>query len=211
MQPDVVGAADARDGRHGIDARRARRADSRHAGEREMAARDVCRNRLLEGVRAHAKLGIDRNLDHVVQSDADRQRALVDGRVRMLRAVDAEHWEVGAPRHAPRANREGRFGLARCGEGEHRRDGRRVVDEPEPSRTESEELAEPVHRELLELRRRRGCLPQHRVDVERRGEQLGKNARDRRGDGEVGEEARVVPVRDAGEDLRLEIAENPLE
>ena len=56
---------------------------------------------------------------------------------------------------------------------------------------------DPRERQLLELGHGRRRAPEHAVGVERRRQQLGEDARLRAGDREVGEEARVVPVRDA--------------
>ena len=63
-----------------------------------------------------------------------------------------------------------------------------------------EQLGEPADDDLLELGRRGRGHPRHRVDVERGGQQLGEDPRLRAGVGEVGEEARVVPVREPRHD-----------
>ena len=74
-----------------------------------------------------------------------------------------------------------------------------------------EQLAQPVERSELELRRGGRRLPQHRVHVERRNQHLGQDAGCRRRDREVGEEPRVVPVRDARHDEPLEVIEHRIE
>ena len=71
-----------------------------------------------------------------------------------------------------------------------------------------EQLAEPRERELLEFGDRRRRAPEHAVGVHRRRQQLREDARVRRRDAEVGEEARVVPVRDARQQHAVEVGEH---
>ena len=60
----------------------------------------------------------------------------------------------------------------------------------------------------LELGRRRRGAPEDRDLVQRRRDQLGEDPRLRGGDGEVGEEARVLPVRERRDDQLVEVAED---
>ena len=62
--------------------------------------------------------------------------------------------------------------------------------------------------DLFELGRRRRRPPQHRLLVERGRQELGEHARRAAGDREVGEEARMVPVREAGHEHALEVGED---
>ena len=94
---------------------------------------------------------------------------LVDRRMRVRRAVDAQPRQIGAARHAALADLELRLRLARRGEREHRRDRRRVVRDAEPAVAQAEHLPQPIGGDLLELRRGGRRLPQHRLHVERRG------------------------------------------
>ena len=89
-----------------------------------------------------------------------------------------------------------------------RRGRRRVLDVAVPARRQAEELREPVHDVQLELGRRRRRPPQDPDRVQRRDQELGQDPRLRRRVREVGEEARVLPVRDAGEDDLLDVAQN---
>ena len=102
-----------------------------------------------------------------------------------------------APRHVPRGDQ-------RC-EG---RGGGRVLDVAVPAFGEAEQLSHPVCDAQLELRRGRGSAPDERDLVQRRGEQLGQNRRLRRGDGEVGEEARALPVRHGRQEKLVEVAQD---
>jgi len=91
------------------------------------------------------------------------------------------------------------------------RDGRRVVDHPLERLGHPEKLPEPPERDLLQLGRRRGRTPEHRLDVERSGEELGEHAGSAAGDREIGKEPGVVPVRDPREDDALEVGEDAVE
>ena len=71
-----------------------------------------------------------------------------------------------------------------------------------------EQLAHPRERQLLELRHRGRRPPEHAVGVHRRRQQLGEDARLRARDREVGEEARVIPVRDAGQQHAVEVGQH---
>ncbi len=71
-----------------------------------------------------------------------------------------------------------------------------------------EQLPYPVDRAQLELGRRRRGAPVERHLVQRRGQQLGEDPRLGRGDGEVREEARVLPVRERGDDQLVEVAQH---
>ena len=71
--------------------------------------------------------------------------------------------------------------------------------------------SEPLHRHLFELGCRGRRAPEHRLHVEGRGQRLGGDRRGRRARREVRKKARVVPVRDAGQDDRLEVLEDSLE
>ena len=69
-----------------------------------------------------------------------------------------------------------------------------VIRPSNPSR-QPERLAQPVDDHALELGPARRRPPQHRVLAERGDEHLAEHAGPRRSRGEVGEEARVLPVR----------------
>ncbi len=94
----------------------------------------------------------------------------------------------------------------------HEAGGRgRVVDDSEPTGGQPEPFGQPGHYALLELRYGRRGPPQHAVRVERGGDGGSQDSGNRAGVREVGEEARVVPVADSGEDQLVEIREQFLE
>ena len=128
----------------------------------------------------------------------------------MLGAVDAKNGKIGTPGHPQVANAEVRR-LACGGEGEHRRDRSRVVDVTRPVGIDAEHLPQPVERTILELRRRRRRLPEHRVHVQRRRQQLGEDSGRTGADREVGEEAGVIPVSDPRNDHALEVGNDVIE
>ena len=185
VQPGAVVLGEIGDRRHRVDRRRRGRAhgchDSAHVALGEL---------LRERVGAHAELGVGR---HLAELELEQPRRLLDGRVRL---VGAEHYAATA------AN------LTRGGEGAHRRGGRGVLDVTEPGAGQAEELRDPVHDVLLQLRRGRGGAPQHPVRVQRRDEELREDARLGARVREVGEEAGMVPVRDGRDDQLVEVAEH---
>ena len=77
-----------------------------------------------------------------------------------------------------------------------------------PAAGQPEQLAEPVEREQLELRRGGGGAPDERHLVEGGGEQLREDRRLGRGDGEVPEEARALPVGHRRQQDLVEIPEH---
>ena len=126
----------------------------------------------------------------------------------MVRRIDPQPWQIRASGHATRADVELGPCLARGSQREHRRDRGGVVEKAEPAAGQAKHLAQPIGRDLLELRRRGRGAPEHRLDVERGDEQLAKDAGHGGRGREVAEESWVVPVGDAGNDLGFEVAKN---
>ena len=83
-----------------------------------------------------------------------------------------------------------------------------VLDVAVPAFREAEELAHPVDDAELELGRGGRSAPDERNLVQRRRDQLREDARLRRRDREVREEARVLPVRERGQEQLVEVAEH---
>ena len=143
----------------------------------------------VEAVDPHPELVVG---GHLAQLHPEHARALVERGVRVL----------GADRDvAPR-------GVAGGDHRGHRRGRRRILDVAVPAVRQPEQLRGPVARQPFELRRRRRGAPQERDRVERGGEHLGEDPRARRGVGEVGEEARVLPVGDAGQQDLVEVPQH---
>jgi hypothetical protein len=145
------------------------------------------------------------DLDHAFLAEAERQRAFLHRGMGVLGAVDPQRREI-ATGDALGADVQPQ-GLARRREREKDVDRRRVVDDAEEVRRQAEGVAQPAQGERFELGQCRRRLPEHAIRVERGAEQLAEDAGLRAGDAEVGEKAGVIPVRDAGEDLLLELAQ----
>ena len=128
---------------------------------------------------------VRRDPDEAAAPEAERHAGLLDRRVGLGRGVDAHRRATIAARPASRAPAQG---------DERRRRGR-VGDEPVERIRQAERLAQPADDDPLELGRDRRRPPEHRVLAERRGQHLAEDPGPGRGRREVGQEARVLPVR----------------
>ena len=84
----------------------------------------------------------------------------------------------------------------------------RVVDESNEAFRQAEELPEPVRRQAFQLGRSGRRPPDHRVRVDRRGQQFGENGRGGSRICEVRQEARMIPVREARNHPFLEVTQD---
>ena len=130
-------------------------------------------------------------------------------RVSLVGAVDAQARKVAA-RSAEIAHVKAER-LARGRQCMQSRNAGGVVDHTEKALGQAQRVAQPFERDFFDFGRRRRGPPQHPVDVERRRQQLGEHGRLRASDGEVGEETRMVPVRDARDHDALEVVEQGVE
>ena len=144
----------------------------------------------------HAERVVGRDLHDGLVAEAEQDDGLVDRRVRLVRAVDAQPRHVVAAREPVRAH-AGHAPLARRRQRVQRRDRRRVVDDALERVGQAHQLPQPAERDRLEFGRRRRRAPEHRLLVERRRQELGEHAGRAGGNREVGQEPRVVPVRQA--------------
>ena len=133
----------------------------------------------------------------LAQFELEQPAGLVDRRVRVLRADDDARagLRTRAPRRAQRASRA-----------RHPPRGARASPAGSPISSASQR-----EHGLLELLQGGRCAPEDADVVERRGEQLGEDARLGAGRREVREEARALPVRDAGQDHAVELVEQARE
>ena len=76
---------------------------------------------------------------------------------------------------------------------------------------QAERLGQPVDDDLLDLGDRRAGGPDHPLRADAAGEQVAEDRGRRRVGREVGEEARVLPVRQAGHDDLVEVGEQGVE
>ena len=210
VQPQALVRAEAGDGVDRVDAGGrggAHRGDHRQRGH---AARAVGRDRLPQRVGPHAELRVRRDPGQRVVAESERHDRLVDRRMRLFGGVDAQRPEVRAPGQPPRAD-AGHRPVPGRGQRVQAGDGRRVVDDPLERVGQAEKLPQPAQRHLFELGRGGRRPPQHRLHVQGGRQELGEHPGGGARDGEVGEEARVVPVGDAGQDDPLEVAEDLVE
>ncbi len=123
---------------------------------------------------------------------------------------DAQARQIEPARHPARADVEAER-LARGGERGESADRRGVVDDSVEGVGQAEHPAQPAERDVFELGRGGRGAPEHRVDVERRGERFGEDGHRRGTDREVREEPRVIPVRDPRHHVLFEVGEDPIE
>ena len=82
---------------------------------------------------------------------------------------------------------------------------------PSKRRGKAHELPKPAERHLLELCRRRRGSPEHGLLIERRRQELGEDAGRAGADGEIGEKAGMVPVRQSRHEDALKVVEDGVE
>ena len=155
------------------------------------------------------KLLVRRDPAQGALAQAEGHHRLVVRRVRLLGRVDAIRRQAAA-REAQRADvRHGR--LPRRRQRVQGGDGGGVVDHAFELGRQPEQLPQPAERHLFQLGRRRRRAPEHGLHVQGARQQLRQHAGRAAGDGEVGEEAGMVPVRDAGQEDALEVGEDGVE
>ncbi|WP_245268485.1 hypothetical protein [Mesorhizobium sp. WSM2561] len=149
----------------------------------------------------------NRNAHEIVLTDARHPDRPVDGGVDLIGRIDAQYrlalqaLLVALP--VERALAHGQHG------GERRRRCRILHDAGKPFR-QAERLTHPVDDARLEFGRCRRSLPEHALRGHNRDQIFGHH-RDRCGIGrEIGEEARMLPMRHAGQDFALEVGEDCL-
>ncbi len=202
VQPQAVLARELGDPGERVDCRRPRRADRGDDRARHAACRAIGGDRVLQPLEAQrvAVVGLDEA--QVVPAEAREQRRLLDRAVAFARGVDDERRLEPLEPRAVLA--EARAALARAQERAQRGRARRIVDDAGPRLGEPDHLPQPVHHDLFELGRGRARLPAHALDAESRGGEVGQDRRVAGVAREVGEERRVVPVRDARQHVGVE-------
>ena len=150
MYPAGMRSGDADDLRNRIDATGTRGTNTGNDGDRSKALCNIGPDRGVERVGPHTELLVGGNLDEVVVAESECDDRFVDGGVRVLGAVHAQHWQIGTRGHAACTNVETRRFARRCQriERAHRC---RVGDLARPSVAEPHHLPQPVKRNLLEL------------------------------------------------------------
>jgi len=153
-------------------------------------------NGRLKRIAAHAEIVVDGDVADLAPAHARGQRGAADGEIGVLGGVEDQIVAAASG------------GFARGDDRVEAGCRRRIMNDPEKLLRQTQPLAQPAERDLLQLRGRGPGLPYHVIDVQRGGEHLAQNARARSGDGEVAKEARMVPVSNAGNDKLAKILQD---
>ena len=179
-----------------------RRGGGANAGHKRAGAPPVLHilgDSRLQKVQPQRVIVIGGDEPQIVPAKARQKRALFDAAVALVRGVDRERGrsrlqagavlaESGGPLPGAKQRREG------GGAGG-------VMHHAGPGFAQARHLAEPVHDHLLQLRGGGARLPAHALHAQPRGHDIREDRSVARVAWEVGEEARVVPMRDAGHDI----------
>ena len=167
----------------------------------------------LQGVDPHGMTAVGVDREQVVAAQAGDLHRLLDRGVGVPGRVDGEPLPRCTVAGAVHVDGAAAGALAGGEQGGERAARRAVLDDaaagrarPEPLR-QPEQVDQPVEHVGLELGAGGAGRPQHALDAEAGGEQV---AEDRRTGGvgrEVGEEVRRLPVRDAGHDDLVHVAQ----
>ena len=176
-----------------------------------LPARDVRRDQLRERVRPHREGVVVRDDAHVLAAEPREQRGLLDRAVALRRDVDRERPRLGLQARRGRARSRwparGRR-AARSGSRSTPCPGSRPLhasDSPTIWRTQS-------HDDFFQLGERGAGLPVQPEHAEAGAQQVAEHARRATAfGGEVAEEPRVLPVRQAGHEDRVEVREDRVE
>ena len=188
--------------RKGIDGGRAGGADAGYKRTGPQSGFHVLGDGRLQEIQAERVALIGANEPQVLPAEAGQQGCLLDTAVALVRGVDHEGRLAGLEALAVLAEAGGPL----AGAEERRESGGAggVVDHSCPRLAQARHLAEPVHDHLLHL----GCggarLPAHALHAEARGHDVRQDRGVARIAWEVGEEAGVVPMRDAGHHVPVE-------
>ena len=193
------------DGRHRgerIDRGGAGRADRRHERARHAARGPIRLDRGFQQVHAQRMHVVGLDEPQVVLAEPREQRRLLDRAVGLARGVDDER-RVERLQPAAVLAEVGAF-LAGAEQRAQRGRAGRVVHDTRPGVGEPDHLAQPVHHDFLDLGRRGARLPAHALGAEPRRHDVGQDRRVAGVAREVGEEGRMVPVRDAPDHVLVE-------
>ena len=213
-------AADLADGAQGIHGAGRRRADGGADHRGHGPGRAIRGDRRLQRIDAHRipLVGVDK--PQVVAPEARNLHPLLDRGVGVARGVNGEPLTWGACRavaHATIIGRAGARALARGDERGQRAARRTVLNDAAAGRARAEALRQPeqvdqpVEHVGLELGAGGARRPEHALHPKPGGEKIAED----RGAGGIGREERIevgrLPVREAGNDDLLDIAQNVLE
>ena len=214
VQPEIVVAADAGNFADGIDRIR-RCCPRRRANEAgNQTGLDVRFDLLRQRFGAHGEVLVHFDLPQVVRAHAGDLHRLFDGGVSLCRAIGNEA-SIAAFAIA------GELGctFARGEQGAQRGAGRRVLNYPPASRAaggkkffgQPQHGDQPIEHVRFKFRACRTGGPEHALHAQSGGKQIAENGGPGGVRGKVGVEVGRLPVRDAGKDDALDVAENLIE
>ena len=213
VEPHVVAAAHLADRRRRIERHRRGGAVRGADEERHEPGGEVGGDRLREGIGSHGVGLVVRHDADPIGADASDPQTLLDARVGLGRRVRDQSARVavvvdGSTGGAP-AGREDRHegGFAR-GALDHAAAG---VTRRAERGGQVEQLLHPVEHQRLDLGARRRRHPAHPLDAESGRQQLAEDGRERVVRREVREEARVLPLGEAGHDDTFDVGHHLLE
>ncbi len=214
VHPRAGLAGDGRELAHRVHRARPGGAHRRHDERGYDAVGEVGGDQLAQVIRSGGQRpGVDVDAPQRARAQARDAARLLDRRMRLSRRVHRE-----AARGDAVAQRGAAARPVQCGEQRHERGvGRGVLDDAPAgaaaarrgaeARREVQQLGQPVQHVRLQLGGRGRRRPQHPLHAEARGQQIAEDGRAAGIGREVGEERRVLPVRDARQDRRVEVGE----
>ncbi len=160
----------------------------------------------VEGVGAHGVLLVAGDEAEVLAAEAGEEGGFVDGAVALGGDVDGERAGLGLEAAAA----EGVVGDALAGgdEGDEGAGGGGVLDDAVEGGGEAGHLTDPVEDDVFDLGDGGAGLPGEAEDAEAGAGEVAEDAGEQAVGGKVAEEARVLPVREAGEDEGVEVGED---
>ena len=212
VQPDPLAPADGGQLRDGVEGRGRRGADRGAHEEGPAPGGAILGDGGLQRVGPHGERRVVGDDVQVVGADARDAHALLDRRVGLRGRVGDE-----IAGHTGGVHRALRRPLPRREDGAEGGLGRRALDDtaPRPVGAEpvgqAEQLGHPVEHERLDLGAGRARGPRHAVHPEAGRGQVTQDRRIAGVGGEVGEEAGVLPVGQAGDDDPIEVGEHGVE
>ena len=178
-------------------------------GARLLAGGDVGLDQAAQLVRPHGESLVVRDMADVVAAEARQQRRLVDRAVRLVRAIDCQRllFRLQAAAAGAMFCRP----LARAQQGDQGVGGRSVLDHAAPGIAEAGHAAQPIGHHLFQLGERRAGLPGEAEGAEAGREIVAQHAGWQAVGGEIGEEAGMLPMRQARHDDALHVGEDGIE
>jgi len=217
VEPDALAPADLANGAQRIHGAGRRRAHGGADHRRHGAGGAVRRDRRLQCVGAHGVPAVGIDEPQVVAAEARDLHPLLDGGVGVARGVDGEPLPgrvLRAEADAVPVGGAAAGALAGCEERGQRAARGTVLNDAAAGRARTESLRQPeqVHQPVEHMGLKLGAggarRPQHALHPEPRGKQIAEDRGARRVGREVGVEVGRLPVREAGQDDLVHVAQH---